>query len=64
VDDETIALVRQLCCRAGTMMEDVSPMAVASPTDGEQLRVVAAGLAISIGRMSRIISAANSLMGQ
>jgi hypothetical protein len=64
MDDETIALVRQLCCQAGTMMEDVSPIAVASPTDCEQLRLVIASLAIAVERMNRVVAAANALLGQ
>jgi hypothetical protein len=64
MDEDTIALVRQLCCQLGMMMEDVSPMAIMAPRDLAPLRITVAELENAAERMNRIARAANALLGQ
>jgi hypothetical protein len=51
MDQDTLELVRLLCCRAGMLMEDTCPVAIALPSELAPLRAAIAELLISINQM-------------
>lgn len=62
MDREAIELARQLCCRAGMIMEDFAPIAVAPPTNGTELVTTVAALSMAAKRMQTLINAADALV--
>lgn len=62
MDHDTLELVRLLCCRAGMLMEDISALAVAPPSDEVELQRAVQKLGMSIDRMRSMVDAAKALM--
>jgi hypothetical protein len=62
MEQETIQLVRRLCSEAGTIMEDVSPVALITPNNSVELGAVVDQLSNAIGRMGAIVTAARSIL--
>jgi len=62
MDQETIELVRHLCCRAGMIMENASPSAIAAPKGGEDLRAAVSGLTVEVDRARALLAAADALI--
>ncbi len=65
MDEETRDLVRQLCTRAGMMMEDASLLAVTMPANADDAFGAALGrLTADAASIQRLLAAASDLAGR
>jgi hypothetical protein len=62
MEQETVELVRRLCCEAGMIMEDMNPVALITTRDPPELRAAVDQLAKAIVRMRAIMDAAGALL--
>ena len=63
IDDDAIALVRQLCARAGMIMEDASALAILSGSlNTEELSLVLRHTGADLTRALTLIEAARAMM--
>jgi hypothetical protein len=62
MEQETVELVRRLCCEAGMIMEDMNPVALITPRDPAELRAAVDQLAGAIVRMGAILEAGRALL--
>jgi hypothetical protein len=62
MEQETVELVRRLCCEAGMIMEDMNPLALMTPRDPAELGAVVEQLSKAIGRMRAIVEAARAIL--
>ena len=64
LDEDVADLVRQLCCRAGIIMEDVSVIAlIAGVADVASARKVTTRLQAAAERIGALAKAAEALIG-
>jgi hypothetical protein len=62
MEQETLELVRRLCCEAGIIMEDMNPVALLTPSDPVELRAVVDQLAGATDRMHAIVKGAMAIL--
>jgi hypothetical protein len=62
MEQETIQLVRRLCCEAGMIMEDMNPVALITPHGPPELRAVVDQLTTAIARMGAIVEGAQAIL--
>ena len=60
---DTVELVRRLCCEVGMIMEDMNPVALISPHDPTELRTVVEQLTRTIVKMCPIMAFASAIPG-
>lgn len=64
MDEDKFDLVRQLCTRAGMIMEDGSTIAIlVGGKTPDELRVIVAELDIMMNQVGALITAAKALIG-
>jgi hypothetical protein len=62
IDEDTRALVEQLCTRAGTLMEDTSVEALVRAASLDDLYSKIVRSKSAVGRMERLLRAADALL--
>ena len=62
MEQEIVELARRLCCEAGMIMEDMNPVALITPRDRAELRVVVDQLSNATARMSAIVAGARAIL--